>query len=108
MQSISVKLYKDSYVGTTGGLSLADNNLNVSVTTKTKFLFAANTGSSFVRNPGDILRPFTQDGALVQYLPGTPTQSTLSFNTGAYGAGRLDSWQRILSFALKRKVNISL
>jgi len=61
-----------------------------------------------VRNPGDVLRPFTQDGALIQYLPGTPTQSTLSFNTGAYGAGRLDSWQRILSFALKRKVNISL
>jgi len=107
LQSISVSAFRDSYVGTTGGLDLADANFNVSVMTKSRWMLAANTGSSYVRNPGDILRPFTQDGALLEYAPNTPVQSTLSYNTGAYGAGRLNSWQRVVAFSLARKTTLS-
>jgi Domain of unknown function (DUF5916) len=108
IQTVGVSLFRDSYVGTTGGLDLADANFSVTVTTKSRFLFGANTGSSYVRNPGDILRPFNQNGAVIEYAPGTPTQSTLSFNTGAYGAGRLNSWQRIVGFGVAHKTTVSL
>jgi hypothetical protein len=108
IQSVSVNLFRDSYMGTTGGLDLSDINASISFTTRSKFLFATSTGSSYARNPGDILRPYSQNGGLIQYLPNTATQSTLSFNTGAFGAGRLDAWQRVVSFTLAHKTSVSL
>lgn len=58
------------------------------------------TGSSYVRLPGDLLRPFNQNRINIAYLLNTATQDSIGIQTGRFADGQLVSTQRLASFHL--------
>jgi len=90
----------DRYVATTGGTNLADYNLYFNAFAKNKVSASISTGSSYVRLPGDLLRPFNQNGINVDYLLSTATQNSIGIQTGRFADGQLVSTQRLASFHL--------
>ncbi len=92
--------FVDHYVASTGGTNLADYNVYMNAFTKKKLSAVISTGSSYVRLPGDLLRPFNQNGINVDYLLGTATQDSIGIQKGRFADGNLVSTQRLASFHL--------
>jgi hypothetical protein len=98
----------DRYQGPSQGLAQSDNQLLLDVLTKRGFDAQFYTGSDYWRF-GDVLTPIstsggfslTYDGGLQTNNPGqfpshgaSATPTTLSYNTGRYGTGLMDTWYR--------------
>jgi hypothetical protein len=90
------------------GIAQSDNSILLDVLTKSALDFQVYSGSNYWRF-ADILTPisqnggfsFTYDSGLQTNNPGqfpyhgpSATPTTISYNTGRYGTGRLDTWFR--------------
>jgi hypothetical protein len=108
LASVGISGFVDRYQGPTYGLAQSDNQLLVDVLTKSAWDLQLYTGSSYWRFD-DTLTPISQNGGFqLTYHSGlqtnnpnnfpshgssaTPTQ--ISYSTGRYGDGRLDTWFR--------------
>jgi hypothetical protein len=98
----------DRYQGATQGSNQSDNQLTIDVLTKSGLDFQILSGSDYWRF-GQVLSPisqsagfsFTYHSGLQTNNPGpfpyhgsTATPTTITYNTGRYGDGRLDTWLR--------------
>lgn len=107
-KSITFNVFTDHYKSTTGlGTALVDYNAFVDVVTTKLWEFYTNTGSSYYLING-VLTPITQNQTLLTYHSGTATPTTVSYATGIFGNGRLDSWTRSATFAVGRRATVTL
>jgi hypothetical protein len=108
LASMGIDGFVDRYQGPTMGLAQSDNSLALDVLTKNALDLQLFTGSNYWRF-GDILTPisqnagfqFTYDSGLQTNNPGqfpyhgtSSTPTTITYNTGHYWTGRLDTWFR--------------
>ena len=108
LAAIGIDGFVDRYQGPTMGIAQSDNQLLVDVLTKSALDLQLFTGSNYWRF-GDVLTPisqnggcsFTYDSGLQTNNPGnfpnhgtSSTPTSISYNTGRYGNGRLDTWFR--------------
>ncbi len=107
-KSVTFNVFTDHYKSTTGlGTALVDYNAYVDVVTKRLWEVYTNTGSSyFLIN--NVLTPITQNQTSITYHSGTATPTTVSYATGIFGTGRLDSWTRSATFAVGRRTTVTL
>ncbi|MGB6522477.1 MAG: hypothetical protein WBE83_11965 [Candidatus Cybelea sp.] len=106
--SIGAAGFMDRYQGPTMGIAQSDNQFVVDILTKHALDLQLFTGSNYWRF-NDILTPITQncgfaftyDSGLQTNNPGqfpnhgtSSNPTTISYNTGRYGDGRLDTWFR--------------
>jgi hypothetical protein len=108
LAAIGISGNLDRYQGPTDGQAQSDNLLVLDVLTKSAWDLQLYSGSDYWRF-GSTLTPISQNGGFTIFYhsglqtdnPGgfpahgssaTPTE--LSYNTGRYGAGRLDTWLR--------------
>lgn len=90
----------DRYHDRTGALDQSDSGASISVTSRTLFNFQASAGSSYLLvAPGEFV-PVNQQGAQLGYNLNSNAPSWISFNTGRFGPGVLDSWSRVGSLHL--------
>jgi hypothetical protein len=108
LASIGVSGFLDRYQGPVYGQSQSDNQVLVDVLTKSAWDLQLASGSNYWRF-GDALTPISQGGGVqLTYHSGlqtnnagnfpshgsSPYPTTISYSTGRYGAGRLDTWLR--------------
>jgi hypothetical protein len=108
LESIGISGFIDRYQGPSQGISQSDNQLLLDVLTKSSLDLQVFTGSNYWRF-GDVLTPISQNGGfsltyhsgLQTNNPGqfpyhgtSSTPTTITYNTGRYGTGRLDTWFR--------------
>lgn len=120
--SMGVAGFMDRYQGPTMGQAQSDNSLLLDILTKKTIDLQLFTGSNYWRF-GDLLTPITQNGGfqftygsgLQTNNPGnfpyhgpSPYPTTVSYNTGRYGAGRLDTWFRSTTFRLGTRGALTL
>jgi len=107
LSSAGVALFGDRYHGNDGSYNQTDNALIFDVLTKNLIDVNVTTGSSYLRLSDGVLAPISQNGIGVTYHSGSQnnpgnfpnhgssaTPTSISFNTGRYGDGRLDTWLR--------------
>jgi hypothetical protein len=110
LQSLSFGSTLDHYAGSDGlGTNLQDFQQLTTFTFKDQVDVRVFTGSQFYRPPFvAVLYPDNQQGVNVDYFLGTPLQSTLSYNFGSYGTGRLASTDRLAAFRIARRVTLAV
>jgi hypothetical protein len=107
-QTLVFGAFADRYAGTSGGTNLTDGDISATINTKTKFSLNLTTGFSYVRLPGDILRPANQQGVTLQYQPGSALQDQLLYTFGRFGDGRLGTVDRDVAFRLTKRTTLSI
>ena len=98
----------DRYHGHTGALNQTDTNLSVAITTKNQWNVAVTAGSAFVDFSSGSLAPANQQGAKITYDFGSATPTFISFNTGRFGPGRLNTWARSSTMRLGARGSLTL
>jgi hypothetical protein len=98
----------DRYRDHTGEPDQSDQFVSLAASTRTLFGAQISTGSSYVLfGPGAYL-PVTQQGGGVGYNLNGSTPTSINFNTGRFGAGLLDSWNRVTTMKLGTRGLFSL
>ena len=98
----------DRYHGHTEGLDQSDTGLNLSLNTRTLFNLQLSTGSSYVVLAPNNFSPITQQGVQLGYNLNSNTPTWVLFNTGRFGPGRLDSWQRNTTMRFLKRFLVTL
>jgi len=80
------------------GLDQTNNGVSASLTTRTLFNLQVSTGSTYAVLPDNVFTPITQQGARIGYNLNGLLPAFVSFNTGRFGPGKLDSWTRSATF----------
>jgi hypothetical protein len=108
IQTLGISGFVDRYQGPSDGQAQSDNQLLLDVLTKSAWDFQLFSGSNYWRF-SDTLTPISQSaGFSVTYHSGlttnnpgqfpfhgtSATPTTITYNTGNYGNGRLDTWFR--------------
>lgn len=107
-KSIDANVFTDRYADTTGrGTALVDYSAGIDIVTRKLWEFSTGTGSGYYLISG-VLTPITQNRTALTYHSGTASPTTLSFATGIFGGGRLDSWTRSTTFAVGRRAFLTL
>jgi hypothetical protein len=88
----------DRYHNHAGALDQTDNNLALSLTSRTLVNLQASTGSSYLLLQNNVFSPITQQGVQIGYNLNSSLPTFVSFNTGHFGPGRLESWTRSTTF----------
>jgi hypothetical protein len=122
LASVGVSGFLDRYQGPAQGIAQSDNSILLDVLTKSALDFQVFTGSNYWRF-GDVLTPisqnagfqFTYDSGLQTNNPGqfpyhgpSSTPTTLSYTTGHYGTGRLDTWFRTTTIRVGNRGALTL
>jgi hypothetical protein len=107
-RSVSLSVYADRYHGSDGGTNQADSGAQLSTTLRDNISFNAFLNASAARATDGSFLPFDQNGASLGYLTSTSTPSLIAYEGGAYGRGRLASWQRQLTFLVRRRLMLNL
>jgi hypothetical protein len=107
LESIALGGVLDRYHGSTLGLNQTDNEVLLDVLTRSLVDVQVSGGSDYLRLPNDIFTPVSQNGVVVTYHSGSSqnpgnfgshgssaTPTSVTYYTGRYGDGRLDSWLR--------------
>lgn len=84
----------DRYHGTDVGLNQTDASFAVGADFLKIWHIRGQTGSSYLRLNDGMFTPVTQNGIDLSYHYHTPTVTTISWYTGRFGPGKLDSWSR--------------
>lgn len=84
----------DRYHGSAAGLNQSDTTLAAGADIKKLWHVRLQTGSSYVRLADGTFTPVTQNGVDLYYHYHTPTVTQLSWYTGRFGPGTVDSWIR--------------
>jgi len=122
LQSISLGGLLDRYHGRSAGLNQTDNELLLDVLTKSAIDVQLTSGSSYLRTSDGIFTPVSQNGIGLLFGSGSSQNAgnfgqhgsssayptTISYNTGRYGNGRLDTWVRSKTFAAGRRGSLTL
>ena len=122
LASVGVSGFIDRYQGPTMGIAQSDNSILLDVLTKSALDFQVFTGSNYWRF-ADILTPISQNaGFQFTYNSGLQTNNpgqfpyhgpsalptTISYNTGHYGLGRLDTWFRTTTIRIGTRGALTL
>ena len=113
LNSVGISGFLDRYHDHTGALDQTDNNILIDVLTRSRVDAQISLGSSYLlQNFGCsgatcIFTPISQNGVGVTWHSGTvnspgnfpnhgssSTPTTITYNTGRFGPGKLDSWTR--------------
>lgn len=124
LESAGIGAFVDRYQGPSQGIAQSDNNLFVDVLTKSAWDLQVFSGSDYWRfDDTGILTPVTQNsGFQITYHSGlqtnnpnnfpnhgaSATPTILSFSTGRYGDGRLDTWVRSTTAAIGTRSTLTL
>ncbi|HEY5095140.1 MAG TPA: sugar-binding protein [Candidatus Eremiobacteraceae bacterium] len=88
----------DRYHNHAGALDQTDNSLALSLASRTLMSAQLTTGSSYLLLPNNVFSPITQQGGTIAYNNNSSMPTFVSFNTGRFGPGRLNSWTRSSTF----------
>lgn len=110
-QIVAVNL--DRYHGSQFGLNQSDSSLAWGADVRKLWHVRLQTGSSYLRvfdgtSPQGTFTPVTQNGVDLYYHYNTPTVTQLSWYTGRFGPGRVDSWTRLTTLQAGRRGYVSL
>lgn len=107
LNSIQFAQLVDRYHGQDGALNQTDNQMMLDVLTQNRIDVQATVGSSYLRLNSGIFTPISQNGIGLTYHSGTAnsvgsfgqhgssaTPTSITYNTGRFGPGRVDSWAR--------------
>ncbi|MBV8643991.1 MAG: hypothetical protein JO225_08755 [Candidatus Eremiobacteraeota bacterium] len=121
LNSIQFSLFEDRYHGHTGGLNQTDNTVFLDVLTRNRIDVQASVGSDYLRLPSGVFTPISQNGVNLVWHSGTAndpgnngshgsssTPTSISWNTGRFGPGRVDSWTRSSTMRLGMRSTLSL
>jgi hypothetical protein len=87
----------DRYRNAAGDPDQADQNVFLSMQTRSQFSFSSSWGSNFLLSPNGSGGLFDQNGLTIGYRDQSTTPTSLSYNVGRFGDGYLRSWTRIAS-----------
>ncbi|HEX3457442.1 MAG TPA: hypothetical protein VHR97_05755 [Candidatus Baltobacteraceae bacterium] len=122
LAAVGISGVLDRYQGPTMGIAQSDNSILLDVLTKSALDFQVYSGSNYWRF-ADILTPISQNGGfsftynsgLQTNNPGqfpyhgpSATPTTISYNTGRYGTGRLDTWFRTTTMRVGNRGALTL
>ncbi len=106
-RSLSLSAYADRYHASDGATNQADSGAQLSSTFRNNVSFNVYLNASVARAVDGSFLPFDQNGAYLGYLTSTSTPSSIGFVGGTYGRGELASWQRQLTFLVRRQVTVN-
>ncbi len=108
LSELDLNLFVDNYQSTSNGTNLFDVNENLYAVFKNHLDMGVGAGGSGAAVPGDVLRPYNQDGLRIDYDRNKPTQDTLLFGTGRYAGGYLNAWTRIGAIPITKQAVVTL
>lgn len=94
IKELQVQADVQRFHGHDGALDQSTTGLWVSLTTRGLLNLQVTTGSAYTLLSSGVFSPINQQGVQLTYDYGSATPSTLSFNTGRFGPGRLNAWVR--------------
>jgi hypothetical protein len=107
LNSIQFGTYLDRYHARSGALDQTDTNGWIDILTKSRIDVQGTIGSSYLLLNSGVFTPISQNGVGVTWHSGTmnnpgsnqyhgssSTPTTLTWNSGRFGPGRVDSWVR--------------
>lgn len=97
----------DRYHGALHGLDQTDTSFAAGADIHKLWHVRLQTGSSYLLTAG-IFTPVTQNGVDLYYHYHTPTVTQLSYATGRFGPGRVDSWIRSTTLKAGARAYLSL
>jgi hypothetical protein len=121
LNSIQFGSFIDRYHAQNGALNQTDNNLFLDVLTQSRIDVQFNTGSSYLLLDSGVFTPISQNGVGVTWHSGTynnpgsngfhgssATPTSISYNTGRFGPGRVDTWFRSSTMRVGSRGTLSL
>jgi hypothetical protein len=121
LNSIQFGSFIDRYHAQNGALNQTDNNLFLDVLTRSRIDVQLNSGSSYLLLDSGVFTPITQNGVGVTWHSGTynnpgsngfhgssATPTSISYNTGRFGPGRVDTWFRSSTMRVGTRGTLSL
>lgn len=121
LNSIQFGSFIDRYHNNTGALDQTDNTLFLDILTKSRIDVNLNSGSSYLLLDSGVFTPISQNGIAVTWHSGTyndpgsngfhgssSTPTSVSFNTGRFGPGRVDTWFRSSTMRVGSRGTLSL
>ncbi|HEX3468198.1 MAG TPA: hypothetical protein VHT05_08990, partial [Candidatus Elarobacter sp.] len=113
INSIQFGGFLDRYHDRTGVLDQSDTNGWLDILTKSRIDVQGTVGSSYLRLNSGVFTPISQNGIGIVWHSGTAnnpgsnmshgsssTPTSISYNTGSFGPGRVDSWFRSTTMRL--------
>ena len=97
----------DRYHDVAGNLDQADQNLSLSLQTRSQYSLSVSSGSDFLLSSAKQGGLFDQNGVTLGYRDGSATPTSLSYNVGRFGDGYLRSWARLVSFQTGTRGSVS-
>jgi len=121
LNSIQFGTYLDRYHAQSGALNQTDTNGWIDILTKSRVDLQATVGSSYLLLNSGVFTPISQNGVGVTWHSGTmnnpgsnmshgssSTPTTVTWNTGRFGPGRVDSWLRSTTMRMGMRGTLSL
>jgi hypothetical protein len=121
INSIQLGAFLDRYHAQSGALDQSDTNGWLDVLTKSRIDVQGTVGSSYLLLDSGVFTPISQNGIGVTWHSGTmnnpgsnlyhgssSTPTGVSFNTGRFGPGRVDSWFRSTTMRIGIRGTLSL
>jgi hypothetical protein len=121
LNSIQFGTYLDRYHAQTGALNQTDTNGWIDILTKSRVDLQASVGSNYLLLNSGVFTPISQNGVGVTWHSGTmnnpgsnmshgssSTPTTVTWNTGRFGPGRVDSWVRSTTMRMGMRGTLSL
>ena len=121
LNSIQFGSFIDRYHANNGQLDQTDNNLFLDILTQSRIDINLNSGSSYLLLDSGVFTPISQNGAGLTWHSGTyndpgsngfhgssATPTSVSFNTGRFGPGRVDTWFRSSTMRVGTRGTLSL
>ena len=121
LNSVQFGGFLDRYHGSSGGFNQTDSNLWLDVLTRGRIDVQATIGSSYLLLDSGVFTPVSQNGVGVTWHSGTAndpgsnmfhgssaTPTSISWNSGRFGPGRVDAWFRSSTMRVGPRGTLSL
>lgn len=108
IKELQVQADLQRFHGHDGALNQSNSGLWVSVTTRSLLNLQVTTGSAYTLLSNGIFSPITQQGVQLTYDYGSAIPSTIAFNSGRFGPGKLDSWVRTVALRAGPRGSITI
>jgi hypothetical protein len=121
LNSIQFGTFDDRYHGHTGGLNQTDTSFFLDILTQSRIDINTSVGASYLRLDSGVFTPISQNGIGVTWHSGTAnnpgsngfhgsssTPTSVFYNTGRFGPGRVDSWVRSSTMRVGMRGTLSL
>jgi hypothetical protein len=121
LNSIQFGTFIDRYHAHSGALNQTDQNIWIDVLTRSRIDVNVTSGSSYLLLDSGVFTPISQNGVGFTYHSGTfndpgsnlyhgssSTPTSVSYNTGRFGPGRVDTWFRSSTMRAGPRATLSL